>query len=265
MLPSLLAQSRSRAINLPDWFFIVGFIAFAFAIGGLIWYVDHARRKALYALLRSLGFEVRDKSAAFVPADHTEILGNPLLIYARNKAAWSAIGQFNGKFIRLIEYRYTTGGGKSQTTHVHLIATTDLPLDIPEFTIERKRWLMGHRPQYKGVPLPSANPALAGAFTCYSPAPSVAGAIITPQLGAILQSWDKTRWLRLGDGVLAIGIRKRASVQELPRLLEDLDRCFEALLTPLMSEALRANPADVPAIRTSTTPVNDPEQVLRTR
>lgn len=265
MLAILLAQSRARSTSFPDWLFIVGFIALAFGIGALIWYADYARRKALYALLRSLGFEVQDKSAAFVPADHTEILGNPLLIYARNKAAWSAIGQFNGKFIRLIEYRYTTGAGKSQTTHVHLIATTDLPLDVPEFTIERKRWLMGHRPQFKGVPLPSANPALAGTLTCYSPAPSVAGALITPQLGAILQSWDKNRWLRLGDGVLAVGLRKRASIKELPRLLEDLDRCFEALLPPSMSEALRANPAEVPPIRPSAPSVTDPEHVLRPR
>lgn len=210
----------------------------ALIIGGVvaifltIWLVERARKKAIVEGLRSRGFEVAEQERPLDPVEDASLLGNPLLLYHKNKVRWSAVGAHNGNVVRLHEYAFTTGAGKSQQTHVFVFASAELPLDMPGFTIERKRWLMSHRPEIRGDAPLVPDPRMAG-FACYALVPSSPAAVLTPGVCDELATWDKKYMLRCGDGWVSVGKRGSGKIAEIEDLLARFDRTFGAIVAGL--------------------------------
>jgi hypothetical protein len=232
MTGALLATTLARARGSSDpWILLLIFGGIAIILAA-VWWFERARKRAIVEGLRGRGFEVRETSRALDPADDAPLLGNPLLLFKRNKVRWSAMGAHNGNVVRLHEYSFTTGYGKSQQTHVLVFASAELPIGLPEFTIERKRWLTSHRPAIRGEPPPVQDARLAE-FVCYAADASGAAAVLTPGVCEEIAAWDKKYMLRCAGGWVSVGRRGAGRISEIDDLLGRLDRVFNAIVAGL--------------------------------
>jgi len=190
MLPILAARAPKTPM---DWYIFLAIVAGVAAIAALAWWWDRSRRKSIATLLRAIGFEVDERDSSPFTTKSAKVAGlvqtcpeyifftgNPLIKYERSAVCWSAVGEYAGHVVRLLEYKYTTGHGKGRQDHYHLVAATDLPVSLPDFTLERSRWFMSHRPSLKPTPIAFADGAFAKAFTLYGLTDAGARALATP-------------------------------------------------------------------------------------
>ena len=104
------------------------------AIGGSV--RDRKRRDGIGEKVRSLGFDFDPTGFGADAPELAFIGGNPLLKYRRNAVKWLGTGDLAGRFLRVLEYWYETGGGKSRADHYFLIVATDLPIPAGSLVIE---------------------------------------------------------------------------------------------------------------------------------
>ena len=202
-------------------------------LGLLLWFFfsarDKKRRAEIGEKLKALGF-THDASGCSPDAPELDFLrGNPLLKYERNAVKWLATGDLSGRFVRVLEYRYTTGYGKSTTHHDTTIAATDLPIHTGWLVLECKRWFTHHAPSEKPRPLPESTGVLRQTFRGFYDDDRVIAAIVTARVQAILEPWSKKNWLQYRDGMLLLGVRDQANAEQVQQQLDALIEIASAI------------------------------------
>ncbi len=220
----------SRGPQSPTEWVILGGIL---VVGLLLWWFfdtrEKNRRAEIGEKLRALGF-THDGAGCSPDAPELEFFrGNPLLKYERNAVKWLATGDLAGRFVRVLEYRYTTGYGKSTTHHDMTIAATDLPIHTGWLVLERKRWFTHHTPSEKPRTLPESAGALCQTFRSFYDDDRVVPVILTARVQAILEAWSKKNWLQYRDGMLLLGVRDRANAEQVRQQLDALIEIASAI------------------------------------
>lgn len=230
----------------PAYFFIIsiGLVATLVLLGVLS---ERRRRKRLAELFASFGaiFEfTKDdvaKTAAYLPFAS---LSPPLKTGAKG-IAWSAALNLDGLPLSMIEHSYTTGSGKSRSTHYTTIVAVrcprawslmtvtrehlftkigkalgmkDLDLENPEFN---KRWR---------VVTEDENFALAALST------SVQEMLAHSSIGDMGEEW------RFGGGLFAVCVSRRLSPDKIGVLLRRM-QAFVAAMEPEMREQIAGSRA----------------------
>lgn len=103
------------------------------AVIGLAAWSNAKRRKALQAVADGLGWTYAPEARHHAdPFTHFPLFGQGHGRRASNLLA----GDFGGQPMEVFDYRYTTGGGKNQQTHVQTVVHFDLPaLRLPPFSV----------------------------------------------------------------------------------------------------------------------------------
>jgi hypothetical protein len=181
-------------------------------------------------MLEGLGLLVQSE-CAFDPDVFEFLAGNPLLKYERNVVRWFAAGEIGGRPVRLAEYRYATGHGRGVTEHTNLVASTDLLLDVPAFTMQRKRWLYLHAASESPTTVECGEDDIAEEFEFYSSKGADARPIVVPA-ASILRKWDKSRWLRFRQGDISTGRRNKPAPADIRSMIDELFALVDAVETP---------------------------------
>jgi hypothetical protein len=223
----LLARGLPKSSG--EWMMIGAIAVAAIGIWAFLSARDRARRRRIGEQLTSLGFT---HTAEGLSPDAPEIdffHANPLLKYERNTVRWLAAGELAGRYIRVLEYRYTTGHGKSTSTHDCTIAATDLPIRSGWIVAERKRWFTMHAPSQKARPLPESVGDLRRTFHAFYDEERAVSAILTPRVCELLNQWTKKNWLHYRDGMLMLGVSGAAKAEHVRLQLDALVEIADAI------------------------------------
>ncbi|MDQ7779076.1 MAG: hypothetical protein RDV41_05140 [Planctomycetota bacterium] len=115
---------------------IIGiFVAFfGLVIFGIVMSIraERKRTEALSALAGSLGFEFNAEGFAQGAATfgHLEFFNRG---HSRRSKNMLSVNK-DGNMVRLFDYRYTTGSGKNQSTHVSSVCTVEIQRELPGIT-----------------------------------------------------------------------------------------------------------------------------------
>ncbi|MHC4872149.1 MAG: hypothetical protein ACYTFY_09920 [Planctomycetota bacterium] len=116
---------------------VTGIVAVIAAIIALFWYLEKKRTEAFEELARNMGFEF-DKDGFNPNLDSFELFSQGHSRRQKNVMSGSA----NDIDITIMDYSYTTGSGKSQTTHNQtvIVFESDM-LNLTSFTLKPEHFL----------------------------------------------------------------------------------------------------------------------------
>ena len=105
-------------------------------VGIYAWYSDKKRKEALAAWGLSKGWRVRPGKLKGLDREYP---GLKFFNKGHSRSASNAItGQYKGRAIRLMDYKYVTGSGKNRTTHNLGVALIQTDYPVIPLTIRRE-------------------------------------------------------------------------------------------------------------------------------
>jgi hypothetical protein len=103
--------------------------------------IDARRRKAVAERLLAQGFALDPKPAEAAKAAAFSRLATVDKLRAGPRGVrWVATGTVADRPVQLVEYRYSTGGGKSRRVHHRTVASVSCPDGWPEFSVSEDHW-----------------------------------------------------------------------------------------------------------------------------
>ena len=146
----------------PTLFGVHPFIIFAalvIPIVGIAYYLTYRRRKALSELAASMGLLFTEKGPE---PDYLERTGLGIFSLGHNRAASNLMeirGSGSSPDISFFDYRYTTGGGRSNHTHAFTVALFDLKTSkAPSFELKPETFIykIGELVGFKDIDIPTS-------------------------------------------------------------------------------------------------------------
>ncbi|OGR77024.1 MAG: hypothetical protein A2X32_07000 [Elusimicrobia bacterium GWC2_64_44] len=165
-------------------------------IVGLAFYFNWRRRKDLEELAVSMGLEFSPEG----PEQHElEASGLEIFRLGRGRKASNLIKVRGGAGeIRVFDYRYTIGGGKSSQTHTFTLALmANLRCEVPQFELKPETFLykIGEAIGFKDIDLP-AFPDFSDKYRLTGPDEAAVHMFFTPRRAA---------WFEANPGLWAQG------------------------------------------------------------
>jgi hypothetical protein len=117
---------------------VLGLVLGVAVVGGIIWLVHRAHQKRLEAMraaCTAMGFTYTERAD---PDELAAAIGElPLFSRGRGRKAWSVMrGSLAGRPAMLMDYEFTTGSGRNQTTHRQTVALfPDAGGGLPDFEL----------------------------------------------------------------------------------------------------------------------------------
>ena len=142
-------------MTLPiEWLIPVGILIVVVVIG-LNFYYEKKRREKLAQIAQDLGFSFAQKGPGpdEIGLGHLDLFQHGHAQRANNMIS----GKLEDIAVALFDYRYTTGHGKQQKTHLQTVATFKLPVPaFPAFQLRREHLFhkLGQMFGYKDIDFP---------------------------------------------------------------------------------------------------------------
>lgn len=208
----------------------VGFGILFVVIFGTIAMFESRRKRAVADALQARGFQIwmkpgdQEKLTGFAGLSHI-----PALKQGHGGVKWFAMGLHRGKSTWICEHSYTTGSGKSRSTHVNTVVAIGAPDDWTPFSLTAES--VFHRWGEKlGLPkdLKLENQGFnkrwrvrAGAeYRRGEASEDTALIILTPEVQEFLIPADNREWWCIGAGRIACGMPSSLTLKHLEQLLD---------------------------------------------
>lgn len=153
------------------------------AIVGFAFYLNWRRRKELEELAASMGLEYSPEGPGVAELEAT---GLELFRLGRSRRATNLVGVRGAAAgIRVFDYRYVTGGGKSSQAHNFTLALIESRCAVPRFELKPESLLykLGEAVGFKDIDLPSF-PEFSDKYRLTGPDEAAVRAFFTPQRAA---------------------------------------------------------------------------------
>ncbi len=106
-------------------------------VGTVAWYLEKQRKEALAAWVAEKGWRLSRGSVGDL---HQQYAGLKFFDKGHSRSAKNVIsGEYKGRPIRLMDYSYVTGSGKSRTTHNVGVVILETAFPVIPLTIRRER------------------------------------------------------------------------------------------------------------------------------
>ena len=129
------------------WIILAGVAVLLIAVYGTIWYLGKKRAQALQALAAALSFTFTAKGNAVLVGELSEF--HLFSQGYRRRISNVLQGKFNLVPVTVMDYKYTTGGGKSAHTWVQTVLVFESDkLQLPRFVLRRFRKIRNRKEVY---------------------------------------------------------------------------------------------------------------------
>lgn len=229
----LSINSNTRSIAL-----VVGVIAVSLLIGGAVWMADRKRRQGIERALTAAGFDVdfkpaaMDKQAFFasmsLALDHLKTGSSGVKWVATRR---SRSGSDQPPQMWIFEHSYTVGGGKNRRTITNAVAALPCAAAWPKCAVLEEHLgdkIMGMLGK-KGLDLEDA--AFNKRWKIQAASEDFAVLLLNPEVQRWLMDLPKKSWLRIGGGMLCVGITGQLNAEKVV-LLAGCPESVVALIPP---------------------------------
>ncbi len=210
----------------PLWLPYVVFGGLLFAIVVLLWgrHAARRRREAFSAAAMQIGFSFELAGAPFSPSEASDF---HLFTTGHSKEFHNILrGRTDGKDVLIFDYRYVTGGGKTQSTHQQTVAAFRLDgAHLPSFQLQPENLL--HRLSalfgYQDIDFPE-HPEFSRRYLLRGQNEAAVRAFFSPPVIDAFESLSpEARWSVEGGGnwLLVYHEGKRINPAEVPQFLQE--------------------------------------------
>ena len=217
------------------------------AVGVLATVAERRRRRRLAEFFQARAWTLeftRDpaaRAAAFRP-----FVGLSSLLKTGDRGIkWNARLSLNGLSLCVIEHSYTTGAGKSQSTHVHTVGAVKCPQSWPRVTLTRENLFTRIGTALGMTDLDLENPEFNRRWRVDADDENFALAAISPQVQELLASdgGESSEAWRLGSGLLAVSVARRLGPERIGRLLDRFGEFVDAMEPVMRDQLIACDPA----------------------
>jgi hypothetical protein len=215
---------------------LLGFqlLFYGFAIAGVAgFYIftnlhEKQRKEGLRRLARMRGYEYTEKPGEGFLLKLPEF---KLLSLGYRRKASNVIKLKHGGFRwTVFDFKYTTGGGKSSSTHKHTVAIAELLKPAPHFSFMKKFWMAWTLGLLRGSAVEFDDVVFSKAYRVRSQEPEKAKGVFTPSFKqALLSSKFSLTGEVLESSFLVFRNAKRPKPEDLTQFLDECSRLAKAL------------------------------------
>ncbi|HRJ50575.1 MAG: hypothetical protein KF787_08455 [Phycisphaeraceae bacterium] len=214
-----------------DTIIIAGIIAVVAIIIVAVVLAERARKKALAAVAESLGFSVDFNPDPSARVNAYAALGRPWsdLRKGPEGVQWCMAGTLSGRYVTLVQHRYTTGSGKSRQIHDHAVVATPAPELWPTVTLTRENLFhkIGALVGSRDLQLEDAD--FNRRWRVASDNEDFSLLALTPEIQGWSMSLPKDSVVRFGGGAITVARRISVGARDIPALVESCARLADLI------------------------------------
>jgi hypothetical protein len=142
---------------------------------------------------------------------------------------WCARVCIEGLTLHVFEHRYTTGSGKSQTTHHHTIVSLPCSADWPVLALDHEHLFHKIADLFGKKDLQLDDPAFNARWRVRADDENFAIVFLSPEVQARLMALPRGTRLRVGQGAVCLAYARRIQPREVEHLLRQVVDLWHAL------------------------------------
>lgn len=201
---TLAAQGKG---NLPPW---AGGVILGGVLAGIVLLIvlsvhfEKKRRAAIKAALGAAGF-VGEGKVEELRTPPAEALGPIERLATRaEKTTWGVEGEAEGVAMVLLEHQYSTGSGKSRTTHNHSVASMAVPAGWPRLDVYAEHLFHKIGEMFGSHDFRVEDEAFNKRWRVTGESEDFAVLFLTPEVQAMLMGWDRSTFIAVKGGRLCV-------------------------------------------------------------